>query len=101
MLVSKVTWCSCTMYPMIHRGAYTQRGSGLGRLKKLMLPYIINVFTQLGSILARVFGRLVPFFKSAGGKVLKAATTPAAKKLAKKALKSAGKSAAKAAGNAV
>ena len=55
----------------------------------------------IGSILARVFGKLVPFFKSTGSRVLKAATTPAAKKLAKRALKSAGKSAAKAASNAV
>ena len=51
--------------------------------------------------MSRVFGKVVPFLKTAGGRVLKAATTPAAKKLAKKALKSAGKSAAKAASNAV
>ena len=61
----------------------TQRGSGIG------------------SILARVFGKLVPFLRTSSTKVLKAATSPAAKRLAKKTLKSAGKSAVKAAGNAV
>ena len=54
----------------------------------------------LGAILSRVFGRLIPFLKSTGAKVLKSATSKATKKVAKKALKSAGKSALTAASNA-
>ena len=54
-----------------------------------------------GSVLAKVFGKLVPFLKTSSSKIIRAATSPAAKKLAKRTLKSAGRSAVKAAGNAV
>ena len=63
-----------------------------------------TIFTSsgrgLGNILSRIFGKLIPFLKTAGTKVMKSATTKAAKGVAKRALKSAGKSALKAAGNA-
>ena len=61
---------------------------------------IIYAGRGIGNVLSRIFGRLIPFLKTAGTKVMKSATSAKAKNIAKKALKSAGKNALKAAGNA-
>ena len=67
----------------VHRGPFLQRGRGIG------------------SVIARIFSRLVPFLGKAGKTVAKAATNKAVKKVAKEALKSGSRSAVKAGANVI
>ena len=69
------------MYP-IHRGAYIQRGRGLG------------------AVISRIFGKLIPWLGRSSGKILKSTAGQAAKRVAKKSLKKVGNAALKSAANA-